>query len=171
MAVRRIYTFADPVLRRKGQPVARIDRDTRRLIDDMIDTMRAADGMGLAAPQVGVSQRIFVAELDDDVYVLINPRVVRASAETEIGDEGCLSLPGYCGPVERRLRVTVRGQDRRGKPVTIEAEDVLARCFQHELDYLDGILYTDRMAPDARLRPAPEAEEAEDEGGADLLEA
>ncbi len=174
MAVRRIYTFADPVLRRKGQPVERIDRATRRLIDDMIDTMRAADGMGLAAPQIGVSQRLFVAELDDEIYVLINPRVVRASAETDVSDEGCLSLPGYRGAVERRVRVTVRGQDRRGKSVTIEAEDLLARCFQHELDHLDGILYTDRMAPDARLRPVAEAEEEgddEDGGSADRLEA
>jgi len=125
--------------------------------------MRAVDGVGLAAPQIGVSQRIFVAELDDAVYALINPRVSRASRETEVADEGCLSLPGYVGPVERRVRVTVQGQDRRGKSVTIAAEGMLARCFQHEIDHLDGILYTDRMAPGARLRPAREAEDEEDE--------
>ncbi len=163
MTVRRIYSFVDPVLRRQAQPVERVDRATRRLIDDMIDTMRAADGIGLAAPQVGVSRRIVVAELDDAVYALINPRVLRASRQTEIADEGCLSLPGYVGAVKRPTRVTVRGQDRRGKEVTIEAEGLLARCLQHEFDHLDGILYTDRMAPDARLRPVREADEAEDD--------
>ena len=162
MAVRRIYTFADPVLRRKAQPVERVDRATRRLVDDMIATMREADGVGLAAPQVGVSQRIFVAEVDEHVYVLVNPEIADASAETETADEGCLSLPGYQGPVERPIRVTVKGQNRRGKGVTIVAEGLLARCFQHEIDHLDGILYTDRMAPGARLYAVQRDDDAEE---------
>ncbi len=168
MSVRRIHSFVDPVLRRRAQPVERIDKAMRRLIDDMIDTMRAADGIGLAAPQVGVSHRLFVAELDDTVYVVVNPRVLRASRATEVADEGCLSLPGYVGAVERRARVIVRGLDRRGKEVTIEAEGMLARCFQHEIDHLDGVLYTDRMASDAPLRPVREDDAAMD--GADARE-
>jgi len=168
MAVRRIYTFADAVLRRKAQPVERVDKDTRRLVDDMIATMREADGIGLAAPQVGVSRRVFVAEVDETVYVLINPAVLDASPDSEVADEGCLSLPGYAGAVARRVRVRVRGQDRRGKTVTVEAEGLLARCFQHELDHLDGILYIDRMAPAARLRPVRDGESDEN---AERLEA
>lgn len=168
MAVRRIYMFTDAALRRKAQSVGRIDKDMRRLIDDMIETMRAADGVGLAAPQVGVSRRVFVAEVDDTVYVLINPTVLDASPDTEVADEGCLSLPGYAGAVERSIRVRVRGQDRRGKTVTVEAAGLLARCFQHEIDHLDGILYTDRMAPDARLRPVRDGDEGEN---SELLEA
>ncbi len=162
MSIRRIYPFTDPLLRRRAQPIERVDKTLQPLIDDMVATMRAADGMGLAAPQVGVSARLFVAELDDEVYVFINPRVIAASAETEAADEGCLSLPGYRGLVERPARVTVRGKNRRGKERTIEAEGALARCFQHEIDHLDGILYTDRMAPDARLRPADDDEDADD---------
>jgi len=168
MAVRRIYTFADAVLRRKAQSVGRVDKETRRLIDDMIETMREADGVGLAAPQVGVSRRVFVADVDETVYVLINPTVLDASPDKEVADEGCLSLPGYAGAVARPIRVRVRGQDRRGKTVTVEAEGLLARCFQHEIDHLDGILYTDRMAPDARLRPV---RDGEDEENGELLEA
>jgi len=158
MSIRRIYPFTDPLLRRRAQPIERVGKTLQPLIDDMVATMRAADGMGLAAPQVGVSARLFVAEL----YVFINPRVIAASTETETADEGCLSLPGYRGLVERPARVTVRGKNRRGKERTIEAEGALARCFQHEIDHLDGILYTDRMAPDARLRPADDDEDADD---------
>jgi len=125
--------------------------------------MRAADGVGLAAPQIGVPWRLFVAEVDEQVYALINPRVVKSSEETETADEGCLSLPGLRGAVERPARVTVRGQNRRGKEQTIEAEGLLARCFQHEIDHLDGILYTDRMKPDAVLHPVDESDEDDEE--------
>ncbi len=146
----------------------RVDRAARRLIDDMIETMREAEGVGLAAPQIGDARRIFVAELDEQVYVFVNPEIVDASAEMETGDEGCLSLPGYVGEVERHLRVTVSGRDRRGRPHTLLAEGLLARCVQHELDHLDGILYTDRMKPDA---PLYEVVQEPDEEGDDDLEA
>jgi peptide deformylase len=160
MPVRRIYSFADPVLRQKARPVGRIDKATQRLIDDMIETMRAAEGIGLAAPQIGVLERLFVAELDERVYVFINPQIVSLSQETEVAEEGCLSLPGYRGAVERPARATVRGKNRRGKIQTVEAEGLLARCFQHEIDHLDGVLFTDRMAPDAVLRPVEQEEPA-----------
>ena len=158
MAVRHIYRFADPILRQKARPVGRIDKATQRLIDDLIETMRAADGIGLAAPQIGVSERLFVAEVEDRVYVFVNPHIVSLSQETEVAEEGCLSLPGYRGAVERPTRATVRGKNRRGKVQTIEAEGLLARCFQHEIDHLDGVLFTDRMAPDAVLRPIEQDE-------------
>ena len=158
MPVRRIFGFADAALRRKARPVGRIDKATQRLIDDMIETMRAAEGIGLAAPQIGVSERLFVAELDDKVYVFINPQIVSLSQETEIAEEGCLSLPGYQGAVERPVRASVRGKNRRGRGQTIEAEGLLARCFQHEIDHLDGVLFTDRMSPDALLRPVEQEE-------------
>src|SRR5436305_4314730 len=108
MPVRRIYSFADPVLRQKARPVGRIDKATQRLIDDMIETMRAAEGIGLAAPQIGVPERLYVAELDEQVYVFINPQIVSLSQETEVAEEGCLSLPGYRGAVERLTKATVR---------------------------------------------------------------
>jgi peptide deformylase len=160
MPVRHIYSFADPVLRQKARPVGRIDKATQRLIDDMVETMRAAEGIGLAAPQIGVLERLFVAELDEKVYVFINPQIVSLSQETEVAEEGCLSLPGYRGAVERPTRATVRGKNRRGKVQTVEAEGLLARCFQHEIDHLDGVLFTDRMAPDAVLRPVEQEEPA-----------
>ena len=162
MAVRPIRRFGDRVLRIKAQPVRKIDRTVQTLIDDMIETMREADhGIGLAAPQVGVSQRLFVAELDDQVYVFVNPQIVSASPEMETANEACLSLPGYLGAVERHARVTVRGKDRRGKNQTIVAEGWLARCFQHEIDHLDGILYTDRMKPGVPLVRIEQRETAE----------
>lgn len=161
MATRPIYGFGEKLLRQTARPVGRIDRSLHRLIDDMIATMRAADGVGLAAPQVGESLRLFVAEVDESVYVLINPQLVDASAELETAEEGCLSLPGYRGAVERHARVTVRAKNRRGKERTIDAEGLLARCFQHELDHLNGILFTDRMKPDAILRPVDEEQPVE----------
>ncbi len=163
MPIRPIRRFGDPILRRKARKIERVDKSLQPLIDDMIETMRAADGVGLAAPQIGVPWRLFVAEVDDKVYALVNPRVVKASKETETADEGCLSLPGLRGAVERPARVTVRGQNRRGKEQTIEAEGLLARCFQHEIDHLDGILYTDRMKPDAVLHPVDESDEDDEE--------
>ncbi len=170
MSILRIHLFGDPILRARAAPLERVDRATRRLIDDMIETMREADGVGLAAPQIGDARRIFVAELDEQVYVFVNPEIVDASSETETGDEGCLSLPGYVGEVERHLRVTVRGLDRRGRPRTVAAEGLLARCVQHELDHLDGILYTDRMKPDAPLYEVVQESDAADDDDDGLLE-
>lgn len=160
MAVRPILRFGAKMLRQKARPIGRVDKALQRVVDDMIETMREADGMGLAAPQIGLPQRLFVAELDEKVYVFVNPEIVAISSDTAVAEEGCLSLPGYRGEVERALQVTVRGRNRRGKEQTVEAEGLLARCFQHEIDHLDGILFTDRMSPQARLRPIDELETA-----------
>ena len=161
MAQLTIYQASEPVLHRKAKSVAKVDSHLRALLDGMVETMRAADGMGLAGPQVGVLQRVFVAEYEEQVYTFINPEIIWRSPETEILEEGCLSLPGYVGKVERALKVTLKGKNKKGKDVTLQAEGMLARCFQHEVDHLDGIMYTDRMAPTERLRAVTREEEEE----------
>ena len=160
MAVRTILTADKPVLHMKAKPVQRVDVAMRKLLNDMIDTMREAPGVGLAGPQVGESLRVVVIEFDEKLYKLINPEIVWRSSEVVTDDEGCLSIPGYIGAVERAVRVRVRAKNEKGKGTTIDAEDWLARIFQHEIDHLDGILFTDRMAAGERLRPATTPEEA-----------
>jgi peptide deformylase len=152
-------TADKPVLRMKARPVQKVDQALRKLIDDMVDTMRDAPGVGLAGPQIGESLRLVVIEYDEKLYKLVNPEIVWHSKETLTDDEGCLSIPGYIGAVTRARRVRVRAKNDRGKPITIAAEDWLARICQHEIDHLDGILFTDRMAPGERLRPASVTEE------------
>jgi peptide deformylase len=155
MAVREIVTIPDPVLRRKARKVTDVDADVRKLINEMVESMREAPGVGLAAPQVGVSSRVIVVEFGDEededenapkkLYALINPEIVEASEDEKVmGIEGCLSIPRLVGEVERFQRITIKGQNRHGKPVKLKAEGWLARIFQHEIDHLDGILYTDR---------------------------
>jgi len=144
----------DPVLRQKAKKVSKIDDSIQKLIDDMIDTMRDAPGVGLAGNQVGVPLRVIVMEipeLDDrenpkkDLYVLINPQIVKRSGERRL-DEGCLSLPGYKALVPRSERVTVKGLDRNGKEIRIKAEDnLLAEAIEHEVDHINGILYIDHL--------------------------
>ncbi len=152
MALLKIYTGAAPVLRRKAKPIRKVDARLRKLAADMLETMREALGVGLAGPQIGISERIVVVEYEDQQYTFINPEIASRSEETEVGEEGCLSLPTLYGDVERARRVRVKGLNLDNKRITIEAEDWLARIFQHEVDHLDGILFTDRMAPDAPLR-------------------
>jgi len=152
MTLLKIYDYTDDVLRQEAQPVDVFDENLQELINDMIETMRAAPGVGLAAPQVGVSKRVIVVEFgseDDEtipaqVYVLVNPETVQQSKESVIGIEGCLSVPGFAGEVSRAQVVTVTGQDQHGKKVKIRAQGWLARIFQHEIDHINGILYTDR---------------------------
>lgn len=165
MSLREIVTIPDPVLRRKAHPVMKFDDELQVLIADMIETMRAAPGVGLAAPQVGVSQRVIVVEYTTDeedetapkkLYALVNPEIKVTDEETETGVEGCLSLPGLQGEVERSLAVTVKGQNRQGKPVRIKAQGWLARIFQHEIDHLEGVVFTDLASKIWK----PEAEEA-----------
>ena len=152
MSIRKIYPYTETVLRQKAQPVEVFDEELQILIDDMVETMRVAPGVGLAAPQVGVSKRVIVVEFgneDDEsipkqLYALVNPEIVSQSEETILGIEGCLSVPEFIGEVERAQVVTVRGQDRHGKNVKIRAEGWLARIFQHEIDHINGVLYTDR---------------------------
>ena len=156
MALRKIVTLPETVLRRKARPVSTVDKNLQTLIDDMIETMRAAPGVGLAAPQIGLSERIIVIEYyereeDEEnedapkrVWTLLNPEIVKSSDEMLMGVEGCLSIPGLVGEVERHAAVQVRGLNRHGKPVKIKAEGWLARIFQHEIDHLNGVLFTDR---------------------------
>lgn len=139
---RDIVLLGEEVLRRKCKPVATVDAVTRRLIDDMVATMEAANGVGLAAPQVGVAKRILVAADEDEIHALINPKIISRSGR-ETGTEGCLSIPGLFGAVPRARRVVVTGLDRSGRQVRIEAEGWLARIFQHELDHLNGVLFID----------------------------
>jgi peptide deformylase len=148
-----IRTWGDPVLRQKAQPVTEIKDVHRRLIADMFDTMRDAPGVGLAATQVGVLERIFVWEVDEEHGVLINPEIVHRDPETETDNEGCLSLPGLLYPVERARDVVIEGIDENGEPVRIEATDLQARVFQHELDHLNGTLFIDHLS-DADRRAA-----------------
>jgi peptide deformylase len=152
MAVREIVTLPQSILRHKARKVSDFGPDLQSLVDDMIETMRQAPGVGLAAPQVGEPSRLIVVEYGDEedeeipakLYVMVNPEIARASKETLLGTEGCLSVPGIQGDVERMEAVTVKGLNRHGHPMTVKAKGWLARIFQHEIDHLDGILFVDR---------------------------
>jgi peptide deformylase len=149
MAVRDIRVLGDPALRARCEEVETVDDDLRRLVDDLIETMHAADGIGLAAPQVGVPLRVFVYDVRDpeiEPGALINPRIVEAGG-TVRDTEGCLSIPGFNETVERYATVVVEGLDREGRQIRIEADDLLSRCLQHECDHLDGVLFIDRLSP------------------------
>ena len=143
MAKLNIVKVGDETLRTKCRPVDKITPRTLQLLDDMVETMRAANGVGLAAPQIGVLRRIVVIEVEEgEVIELINPEIITCSGKNE-GLEGCLSLPGQWGIVTRPMKVRVRALNRYGEMVEYEGEDLLARCFCHELDHLDGKLYSD----------------------------
>jgi peptide deformylase len=152
MAIRKIIMLPDPILRRKAHKVTVFNKDLQVLIDDMIETLHDAPGVGLAAPQVGVSERVIVVEYGDEedetipkkLYVVVNPEITQASSELEVGTEACLSVPELVGNVERFCQIVVKGQNRRGQPVKHKVSGWLARIFQHETDHLDGILYVDR---------------------------
>jgi peptide deformylase len=150
MALLRIRQFGDPVLRERAKEIEEITDVHRRLIDDMIETMREAPGVGLAATQVGVLERLFVWEVEEDHGVLINPVIVDRSNERFTEPEGCLSLPGLTYEVERDYEVTVQALDAEMKPITITGHDLLARVFQHEIDHLDGVLFIDKIAEGER---------------------
>jgi peptide deformylase len=147
--LRRILKYGDSTLHRKAQPVAAITPDIERLIDDMVETMYAAPGVGLAAPQVGVPLRIFVVDLSvgreaDGLITLVNPEFVERDG-TQLEEEGCLSVPGFNATVLRPARAVVKGIDRHGEPIQMEGTGLLARAFQHEMDHLDGTLFVDRL--------------------------
>ncbi|MHC1683252.1 MAG: peptide deformylase [Clostridiaceae bacterium] len=144
MAIRNIRKIGDEVLRKKSKPVDKIDDRIKVLIEDMIDTMYESEGVGLAAPQVGVLKRLVVIDVGDGPMVLINPEIVKTEG-TYVDIEGCLSIPGESGEVERPEKVTVRAMDENGVVREIEGEELLARAFCHELDHLDGILYVDKV--------------------------
>jgi methionyl-tRNA formyltransferase len=144
LAELEIRKFDDPSLRKKARPVVRVNNGIRKTLDDMLESMRSAKGVGLAAPQVGISKRIVVIDLGDEPYFLVNPDIVYRSDETETKWEGCLSWPGYVGEVERPLRVSVKALDRDGHDIWVEGEGLLARALCHEIDHLDGILFVDK---------------------------
>jgi peptide deformylase len=163
MTIREIVTLPAPVLRRKARPVTNFERDFQKLVEDMIETMRQAPGVGLAAPQVGVSERLIVVEYPEDdepddspkkLFVVANPEIKWLSEEVELGIEGCLSLPGLQGEVQRALEVHLVGRTRRNQPIRIKARGWLARIFQHEIDHLNGVVFTDRAT--RVWKPAPE---------------
>jgi peptide deformylase len=145
-----IRTFGDPVLKTRAAPVDSFDESLVRLTQDMLATMRDNEGVGLAANQVGRLKRVFVAAIEDDEYVIVNPVLTDRSETTETAPEGCLSIPGIQVDVERPITVTVSGQDVSGKPLQMEASDLLARILQHEVDHLDGVLILDRTDRQSR---------------------
>lgn len=155
---KKIVHYGDPLLLKKARPVPEVNAEIQALIDEMIETLRAVSGVGLAAPQVGVSLRVIVWDAGEGVGALVNPKIIRASG-SQTGPEGCLSLPGLQGVVERPQRVTVRGLDRAGKEVRVTGEDLLARCLCHEIDHLEGVLFIDR-ADQSTLRWIALAEES-----------
>lgn len=145
-----IRMFGDPVLKTRATPVEDFDESLIRLTEDMLATMRDHEGVGLAANQVGRLKRVLVAATEDEEYAVVNPVVEASGAETETGGEGCLSIPGIHVDVERPTAVTISGRDPTGEPIRIEAEGLLARIFQHEIDHLDGVLVLDRTDRESR---------------------
>ncbi|MCC3373001.1 peptide deformylase [Cohnella sp. REN36] len=162
MSIRLIVKHPDDVLRERAQEVTKFNANLHKLLDDMADTMYDADGVGLAAPQVGISKRVIVVDADEEhgLIELVNPEVVSQEGE-QFGPEGCLSIPGLQGDVRRALKVKVKGQDRHGNPVEYEGSELLARAFLHEIDHLNGVLFID-IAESIYERKAPEPDEAQD---------
>lgn len=146
MTVRTLcYLPGDTVLRQKAKRVPSIDGSIQQLIDDMVETMRQADGIGLAAPQVGVPLRVIVLQMpEEELMAIINPEVVKRAGEREV-TEGCLSVPGYAGEIKRSVSVTVKGLNRQGKAIRIKATGLMAQALEHELDHLDGVLFIDHV--------------------------
>lgn len=151
MAVRDIVTIPDPILYRKARKVTDFGKELQTLVDDMVETMRVAPGVGLAAPQVDVPLRVIVVEFGDEedesvplkLFPVVNPEITRFSKEQVTGTEGCLSIPDFVGDVDRSVGVVVKGMNRRGQPMRIKSSGWLARIFQHEVDHLNGVLFID----------------------------
>jgi peptide deformylase len=171
MGLRQIRLLGDPVLRKKALKVTRFNDNLRTLVEEMAETMRSAKGVGLAAPQVGILERVIVVETPEEedepgsgrLYAVVNPKIRRASEEQVDGIEGCLSIPGYVGEVTRHETVTIRGQDLRGRRIRIKAQGFLARVFQHEIDHLEGVLFIDQLTAPDRIWRVEEGEEEQAE--------
>jgi peptide deformylase len=171
MALRTIYGFDHPTLREKAKKVPKVDPSVIKLIDDLAETMLAAPGAGLAAPQIGVLLRVFVVRGDENQIIgLVNPELVRGDG-VQVGYEGCLSYPGWVGEVARYEDVVIKGRNRHGKQVRIKASGFTARAYQHELDHLDGILFIDRLTSLDTLHQLDELEDLEEEVQAAVVEA
>ena len=152
MAILPVCHFPDePVLRRKAKRVSRIDSSIQRLIDNMLETMQYINGVGLAAPQVGVPLRVIVLRMPEEVpMVIINPEIVKRAGEQEV-TEGCLSIPGYFGEIKRSAAVTVKGRNRQGKAIRVKATGLMAEVLEHEIDHLNGVLYIDHLESQDKL--------------------
>lgn len=161
-----IVTIGHEVLRKKAQPIPRVTKKIQQLIKDMIEAMYAADGVGLAAPQVGVSLRLIVLDVGDGPFAMINPEILQPEG-SEVDVEGCLSVPGVHGYVRRWAALTVEYRDEKGKLQKIEADGLLARAVQHEIDHLDGVLFVDKMLEKVVLQPAREDDAADHADAAD----
>jgi peptide deformylase len=161
VAVQPIRLFGDPVLTMAAEPVETFDKELRVLVKDLTDTMLDAPGVGLAATQIGVSARVFTYDVDETLGHLVNPVIGVLSDEEQDGEEGCLSFPGLSFPTTRRQRVVASGFNMYGDPVTIEGSALLARCIQHEVDHLDGILFIDRLDTEQRKAAMKAIREAE----------
>lgn len=163
MAIRPIVTVPTPVLKQRAKKIHRVDDSARQLVQDLIDTVESTpNGAGLAAPQIGVPLRAIVTHIDGKSRPVINPEIVEESEDEVEAEEGCLSIPGWYGPVWRKRQITVRGLDPNGKPVKIKAEEFEARVFQHEIDHLNGILFTERMEDPSKLHRVQDEEEEEE---------
>jgi peptide deformylase len=161
VALRTIRLLGDPVLRTPALPVTTFDKELRTLVKDLTDTMLEAPGVGLAAPQLGVSLRVFTYDVDEQLGHLINPVLHFPSDEEQDGDEGCLSLPGLTFDCRRKQHVVAHGQNEYGDPVTIEGSALMARCVQHEADHLDGVLFIDRLDAETKKAALEAIREAE----------
>ena len=150
MTFRQIRRFGDPVLRTVADPVKKFDDSLRAVVTDLLDTVDAPGHAGVAAPQIGVSIRAFSYHVDDRIGYVLNPEIVELSGEEQDGSEGCLSVPGLSFPTRRAHRAVVRGVDMHNEPVTVSGTGLLARCLQHEVDHLDGIVYVQRLDPGLR---------------------
>ena len=144
MGLRKIFTVKEPCLHKVCRPVEKFDGKLHKLLDDMKETLEDANGMGLAAPQVGILRRVVVVDTGEEILELVNPELLETSGE-QVGAEGCLSIPGKYGRVKRPNVAKVRAQDRDGNFFEVEGEELIARCFCHEIDHLDGIVYTEVM--------------------------
>ncbi len=170
MAVQPIRLLGDPVLRTPAESVTSYDKELRKLVKDLRETMRDAGGAGLAAPQIGVGLRVFTYDVQENEGHLVNPMILEASDDEDEAEEGCLSVPGLAYPLKRAHRVLASGFTVHGEPVTIEGSEVLARCLQHETDHLDGVIFIDRLDPATRKRAMKEIREAEwGPGGAPVV--
>ncbi|MED4581798.1 peptide deformylase [Brevibacillus choshinensis] len=158
MAIRTIVKHPDPILREKAMVVTKFNSNLHKLLDDMADTMYDADGVGLAAPQVGISKRVIVMDCGDGLIEIVNPEIVDFKGEQFDYPEGCLSIPGLRGDVRRHQWIKLRGQDRLGNEIELEADDLLSRCSQHEIDHLNGVLFIDVADKVYQVSPDEEGE-------------
>jgi peptide deformylase len=168
MALRPILTAEAPILRERTKKVSSYDASLGRLLDDMLETMRDAPGVGLAANQIGVPLQVAIIEIDGQITELVNPQIVKAAGE-QLDWEGCLSIPGYVAETPRYARVTVKGRDRHGKAIRLKGEELLARALQHEIDHLNGTLYIDHLESlDELVRVSEAPDEVEQEAAAGI---